>query len=320
MKKTLVALAVLAASGASFAQATLTGEFAYGFWNDYNGVADTTASGLGIDTSLFNLSATEDLGGGTSVNASITMAGSNGQGGAITNDGQVLTLKTPFASFKLASNKPGNWLQGATGYGVWFGLDGRALSARSFRDSASVSVPFGAFTASATYYEPSNLIGEGTGIAGTAAQQNMTYNLAYAAGALAAQVGYVDYTNEGATDATVKSVARIAGSYDLGVAKLGAGISYATHSDSGKVTESLISVSAPLGALSLNAGFASNKVDADATSSVAALRGTRTGYMLGAQYNLSKRTYAILNYGSWEAAVNAPNRSTATALTLVHDF
>lgn len=320
MKKSLVALAVLAASGASFAQANLTGELAYGFLDTNSGLG-VKASGLGIDTSNFNLGVSEDLGGGTSISGSWTVSGGNGQAGAVSNDGQTLALKTPYASFKLASTKPGNWLQGATGYGVWYGLDGRVLGARSPRDSASVSVPVtSAITLSATYYEPANLIGEGTGIAGTSAQQNMTYNVAYAAGALSAQLGYVDYTNEGATDATLKSAARLGGSYDLGVAKLGLGVSYTTHSDSGKVTEALLSASVPLGALSLNAGFASSKLDADTTSTLFPVVGTRTGYMLGAQYNVSKRTYAILNYGSWEGAIGDTQRANLTALTLVHDF
>lgn len=320
MKKTLVALAVLAASGASFAQVTLSGEFAYGFFDGTSG-AGAKASGLGIDTSALTFSANEDLGGGTSMAVSMALATGGAFNLGTVNDGQSMTLKTPMASFKLASTKPGDWLQGSTGYGVWYGLDGRVLGTRGGRDSAGVSVPVtSAITVAATYYEPTPADGEGAGIAGTSAQQNLTYNLAYNAGALSAQVGYVDYTNEGATDATVKSVIRVGGNYDLGVVKLGAGMSVATHSDTGKVTQTLISVSAPMGALSLNAGFASNKLDADATSVVAGSVGTRTGYMLGAQYNMSKRTYAILNYGSWQAAVADTQRATATALTLVHDF
>ena len=75
----------------------------------------------------------------------------------------------------------------------------------------------------------------------------------------------------------------------------------------------------------------------------------RTGYMLGAQYNLSKRTYAIANYGNWTGATTTPaveagfkiNQKTGAidkvdaakavtktdgsdsnmfAITLVHDF
>ena len=64
MKKTLVALAALAATGA-FAQVTITGNLAMGYavaTNVANGGGDV--SGLGVDTSEIDFAATEDLGGG----------------------------------------------------------------------------------------------------------------------------------------------------------------------------------------------------------------------------------------------------------------
>jgi len=51
MKKTLVAMAVLAASGASFAQATLTGSYAFGYATT-SSAAGAKSSGLGTDTLL----------------------------------------------------------------------------------------------------------------------------------------------------------------------------------------------------------------------------------------------------------------------------
>ena len=62
MKKTLVALAALAATGA-FAQVTMTGEFAYVFQQSTNGTG-AQKSGQSVDTSEIYWDAKEDLGGG----------------------------------------------------------------------------------------------------------------------------------------------------------------------------------------------------------------------------------------------------------------
>ena len=80
MKKTLVALAVLAASGASFAQVSLSGEFAYGY-SATTDAAGLKKSGGGLDTAQLVFSAKEDLGGGTSV--AVTMK-TDGTGGRMT--------------------------------------------------------------------------------------------------------------------------------------------------------------------------------------------------------------------------------------------
>ena len=316
-------MAVLAASGASFAQVSLTGEFAYGYLATTSGTG-ATASGGGLDTALLVFGVKEDLGGGTSVGVTMkTSAAGSGFDGGVTADDQYMEVKTSFANFKAGSTKPGNWLAGVTGYAPWYGLDGRVLSARGIYDSMSVSVPVGAVTLSATAYEPANTVGEGSGNAGTSAQQNTTLGVSYNAGALSLSAGYVTFNNQNnpvVTDASSKSVTRVGGNYDLGVAKIGAGLSVQSLGDGGTGTQTLISLSAPVGALSVNAAWASNKVDVAATSAVAATNGTRTGYMLGAQYNMSKRTYAILNYGNWLAAQGDAQNSNLTALTLVHDF
>jgi hypothetical protein len=321
MKKTLVALAVLAASGASFAQVSLTGEFAYGYSASTSG-AGATASGGGLDTAQLVFAAGEDLGGGNRVDVKMSTDGTAGRSAAMNMDNQTIALTTGFGKITAGSWKPGNWLAGATGYAVWYGLDGRVLGARGVVDSIGIAVPLtSAISISATAYEPAGLLGEGSGNAGTILQQNNSYGLTYKAGALLATVGYATYNNIGLTDSTTKNVARIGGSYDFGMAKVGAGTAVQTFGDSGTSTQTLVSVSAPIGSsMSVNAGWASNNTSVAAASTLAAAAGNRTGYMLGAQYNMSKRTYAILNYGSWLAAIGDAQNTNVTALTMVHDF
>ena len=248
--------------------------------------------------------------------------GTNGRGGNLVNDDQIIELTTGMGKFKAGSWKPGDWLTGYTGGATWYGLDGRVLSARSFRDSIGVSIPFTKeLSLSATAYEPANAVGEGSGNAGTSAQGSNVYTLSYASGPLVLAAGYVTYTNVGTTDATANTVSRFAGNYNLGVAKIGAGIQTANYAGGATGTQTTVSVSGNMGAnLSANAQWASNKIDASSTSTQAAAIGTRTGYMLGLQYNLSKQTYAILNTGSWQAAIGDAQNANLTALTLVKDF
>jgi hypothetical protein len=326
MKKTLVALAVLAASGASFAQVTLSGEFAYGFLATTNGTG-ANASGLGIDTGLLVFSAKEDLGQGYMADVTMKTDSSGGRSAAINSDDQIIGLTTPFGRLTMGSWKPAEFISSVSGRDTWYGLDNRVTSARTTRDSIGFAAPItSTLTASATYYEPANAIGEGSGTAGTSAQQSNVYTLSYNGGALKGALSYVSYNNVGSTDSTVKSVTRGGANYDLGMVKVGAGLQVASHAGSGTNTQYMVSLSAPIGSkVSVNAAWAGNNVDVSATSTLAASNGTRTGYMLGAQYNMSKRTYAILNYGNWlgnsgtGTAADAQN-SNLTAMTLVHDF
>ena len=331
MKKTLVALAVLAASGASFAQVTLSGEFAYGFLATTDG-AGNTASGLGIDTGLLVFSAKEDLGQGYMAEVTMKTDSSSGRSGTITNDDQTLALTTPVGKITMGSWRPGEYLSAISGRETWYGLDNRVTSARSTRDSIGIAIPVTKeISLSATYFEPAGLIGEGSGTAGTSAQQNTVYSASYRSGKLVAGLSAITYNNVTSSDATLKGITRGGANYDFGFLKAGLGLQVANHGGGGTNTQTMVSFSAPLGPVSLNAAWASNNVDVSSTSALSSLNGTRTGYMLGAQYNLSKRTYGILNYGSWlgtGAAVAGgaagssygAQNNNLTALTLVHDF
>jgi len=315
-------LAAVAAVGTSFAQVSLTGEFAYGYLATSSG-SGAIASGGGLDTAQLVFKAGEDLGGGNRVDVTMKTDGAaNSRGGSLVNDDQFIELTTGMGKFKAGSWKPGDWLTGYTGGETWYGLDGRILSARSYRDSIGVTIPLGnGMSLGATAYEPSNAVGEGSGNAGTSAQGSNVFTLSYATGPLVLAAGYVSYGNVGPTDSTANTVSRFAGNYNLGSVKVGAGIQTANYAGGATGTQTMVSISGNMsGNLSANAAWASNKVDATSTSTLTTSNGTRTGYMLGLQYNLSKQTYAILNTGSWQAAISDAQNSNLTALTLVKDF
>ena len=276
-----------------------------------------------MDTGLLTFAAGEDLGGGNRVDVTMKTDGAaNSRGGALLNDDQIIELTTSVAKFKAGSWKPTDWLTSYTGGATWYGLDGRVLSARSVRDSIGVAIPFGSgMSLSATAYEPAGAVSEGSGNAGTSAQGSNVYTLSYANGPLVLAAGYVTYSNVGSADSTANTVSRFAGNYNLGAAKIGAGIQTANYAGGATGTQTTVSVSGALGSnLSANAQWASNKVDATSTSYLAPSIGTRTGYIVGLQYNLSRQTYAILNAGNYQAAISDAQNSSFTALTLVKDF
>ena len=322
MKKTLIALAAVAAVSASYAQVTLSGEFAYGYYSGTDSTK-TSKSGLGIDTSLLNIKAGEDLGGGMRVDAAMSLSTAAGNGTAI-GDNQSLTVTTPALSVSLLTYKGGDFTTGAAGGATWYGLDGKVLGARSWRDAISVTLPLSAaLSVTGAYLEPSNEIGEGGGTDGTTGQNLYSIGAKYSAGPLVVQGAYLPYNNAGGTDASKVSATRFGASYDMGVAKAGFGVQVVKLGAGSVLTETSVAASAPLGAnFSVNGQYSASNVSS-ASSTTAGLAGTRSGWMLGAQYNLSKRSYVILNNATWtgaSATTTDTNTSSMTALTLVHDF
>jgi len=324
MKKTMIALAAIAAVGAASAQVSITGEAAWGFHASTSG-AGVSASGLGIDTAQLKFSAKEDLGNGMSVSAGLSLNTGNHSAGTSSDD-QSITLSTPMAAVSLLTYKPGDWVSGASGAATWYGLDGKALSARSTRDAIAITLPLATgLSLTAAYLEPGNSLGEGAGSSGSTGQSVYNLGVKYATGPATLQAAFLQYTNvDGTLDTSANTVTRLGGKVDLGVATVGAGLQIIKTGAGGTNTQSALSVSAPLvGGLSAQAVYAANNTDYASTSALAALNGRRTGYMLGLQYNLSKRTYAILNSGSWRgigaSAIDAQD-SSMYAMTLVHDF
>jgi len=321
MKKTLVALAVLAASGASFAQVTITGNLTMGYQASSD-AAKAETSGLGVDTSEIDFAATEDLGGGVKATAKLALAGADrsgesGNGTAVGRDAS-LALQTNAGIFTLASAQAADYLSGGlAGVGAYYsGWNGKVLSARTNRDTLTYTLPVGAWALSATYQESANLLGLGAGTTGTAAttgQSLVGVVASYAAGKLAGNFTYLSFNaNTGAT----KDQTRLSGNYDFGVAKLGAGavVTNVNTTPAGRLTDLLVGVSVPFGAVTVGGEWVSRKQDDTATP------GTATGTSLQVSYALSKRTSVIGNYARWDSAPGAANASTQYQALVSHSF
>ena len=173
-------------------------------------------------------------------------------------------------------------------------------------------------------------------------QRNVSIALTYVNGPLIAGVNYLSYDNRTSTavadGVSQKDVVRGQLSYDLGVAKLGAGYSVGTQVAGNTISDALVAVSVPMGALTLGAnygmrttkdvpavftGFYSGQLAAGygaGSLPTGSLDGTRSGYSLAANYALSKRTSVSLTYVNWLAFSDAANRNSETAVLLAHSF
>jgi predicted porin len=326
MKKTLIALAVLAASTASMAQVTL-----YGVADVSVGATDKAGLGLANDkfqaiasnvlnngNSRFGMKGVEDLGGGMTVGFNYEGGINIANGAGNTSGGQLFSraanvymqggfgrltagrqLTTSF--FSVAS-----WeLTGTANYSVvanQFGFGGGAGP----RDSAAVKYDIAAsgFSGSLMFVPEGNA----AYTAGTPATAKGKYDVAvgYAAGPLAASLAYnkVDAGNEGVV---------VGGSYNFGMVKVaaswtqgktGAGVAF--------VEGYTLGASIPMGAFTFTADMAQDTISRAANS-------TDTDFLLEAKYALSKRTFV---YGVYMMDGKGKTASDVSgyALGLRHNF
>ena len=180
-------------------------------------------------------------------------------------------------------------------------LSGKNLSARTVNDNLSVSMPLtDTLSLSVAHTEAGVAIGGGSAIAvGATTQRYNTASLTFKSGQLSADGGYRSYDNQIALGTTsVNTLSRASVGYDLGVAKLGAGMQTATYMYGNTSTQSLVGVSVPLGTMKVGGQYGQTVTSGNATSTS---NYTRTGMMLGGQYDFSKRTYLVGHWNSYDA-------------------
>ena len=326
MKKTLIALAVLAASTASMAQVTL-----YGVADVSVGGSSDASAGLGMakkdfqlissnvlnnGNSRFGMRGTEDLGGGMKALFNFEGGIVLGTGAGNTSGGNLFsraswvaleggfgrvtfgrTLTTSF--FSVAS-----WeLTGTANYSVvasQFGFGGGAGP----RDSNVIKYDMKAsgFNASASFIPEAN-VGYGT-----AASPKSKYDLSvgYGAGPLTASLAYnkVADGNEGTV---------LGGSYNFGAFKVAASYVNGKSGSGATIADGFtIGGSVPMGPWTFTADLAQDTISRPANS-------TDTNFLLEAKYALSKRTFVYGVYvmdGKGKTADNVDGY----ALGLRHNF
>lgn len=324
MKKSLIALAALAAFGTASAQSTVTigGTYNFGFQK-----VDSGATSADFFDSKVNFSGTEDLGGGLKASFSTEMQ----LGGRSSKDATTATAtqdKTYLAGRVWARNATVS-LSG--GFGTVTGgrventnatesaiLSGQSLSEGFDRASltgskanyntvsytspafngltvtAAQSKAIDANFAPATASQVTNATTGVTVITQITTNSETTINSIganYANGPLA--TGFV-YKMVDVANATKGNKTEIFATYDLGVAKLGLG--YGKNSGdayAGQKAGVLVSGAVPIGALTLGADYYTRAAGGATTTTGVALGGTAIdgkAYALVANYALSKRT------------------------------
>ena len=343
MKKTLTALAVTAVSCASFAQVTLTGTLAMGYKQTTStgtnairipglglnaaAVAGTDASGLGVDTSEINITATEDLGSGQKIEAKLALAGADrsGESGNGTVNGRDATLSYTNNSF--GRIQMGTTMDGAIHSGIpsagapVIDMDGKLFEIRSSNDYISYAAPIGPVVFQYKLSESSSGIGLGkgtSGISGTkVGQRRNDFALAYLKGPLQLVGAYRSYDNRNSISMATKegltkdSVYAVQAGYDAGFAKFGFGYNFVTASVGPTVTDLMLGVAVPVGAWTFGMTLGRQTVAgvADAPTSVfpnalfkPAMQladGAANSVSVGAKYDLSKRTNLTVKYATW---------------------
>jgi len=311
MKKTLVALAVLAASGASFAQVTITGQYGYGYKTTTTG-ADSKG-GLGISDSNIVFGVSEDLGGGLKASAQMKIDGINR--GGIGGGDSFVTVSGGFGTLSLGLAEYDTDLPDQ--FGTFLGA---TLATYSKNDSERIadfvqySTTLGPVGVSVRHTENDKALGAGA--AGSSSPRLNTVAASYAVGALSVKADYSVYDNKG--DAAVSSLdnrATLGGNYDLGVAKLGLGYQRTAWTLGASASDAFIGATTAFGALNVGVDYLSSKLDGFGANDK-----TYSGWGVQATYNLSKRTNVRFRYSSVDGSLANTDKTNATAVALYHNF
>ncbi|HMN92522.1 MAG TPA: porin [Hydrogenophaga sp.] len=322
MKKTLIALAAVAATGVAFAQSsvTLSGKFGVGF-----GKAIAGDSGLVVTDGDIRFTATEDLGSGLRATAAMELrvrgrgsvdagpaactalpcpAANSGVGGR----NATVSLAGGFGSVTLGAVEAGNGIiaRGFAGAPVALqtAYDGAILSGPANVDWFMYTSPQLIPGLTANYQRVDSITAPG---AGKGALQANVVGVNYAAGPISAGLDYTQFSND-------RKRVRLSASYDLGVARVGFGMEDNRSIAGSDGRQYALGVSAPLGPVTVGAVYARN---GEAFTG----GGQSRGWAIGADYNLSKRTAVNFTYGDRQR-VNGANDANGDQyrIRLMHSF
>jgi hypothetical protein len=289
MKKSLIALAVLAASGTAFAQstATISGGINVGILNSGAAGTDAGVASLGGGANNVTIATTEDLGGGLKggVTAQLRFSAATGDIGGSSGGGTTLFhaanahLSGGFGTVRVGKIAEA----GNCGFDPWGCTGGASLA---FANGVSAGVASGTQAQSISYASPA-FSGFSVGYQTTVSartDERTVLNIGYAAGPLALSYVLADSSAASGATAMTSTAAEqssIAAGYNFGVARLT--FVKTTTEAAGVTTNDVTSLglTVPMGATTILAGY--NK-----DSKAAATADTKLS--LGMNYALSKRT------------------------------
>jgi len=297
MKKTLIAMAVVAVAGVASAQVTISGKLRFAYENATD-AANASTSGLALTDGNITFAASEDLGGGLAISTSMDMR-LRGRGALTdgTDPGTPdvrgrdasMTLSGGFGAITLGRVEAGNGILGLGGAGApVYGLDnGVQLAGAGNVDIVKYSSPaMNGFAFSVTHVDAIAGLGADNG------QAASVVGVTYSAGPLSIAADSTSYGSAAAAAADNRT--RVSASYDLGVAKIGVGNQSAGNGTAPGKTERVVGVSVPMGAMTFGLVRASSSTEGTA--------GNNTGTDVGVKYDMSKSTYVAVQYQTTKSA------------------
>jgi len=358
MKKSLIALAVLAAFGTAYAQstATISGKF---------GVA--VGKALGSDANVHitdgnvTVAAVEDLGGGMKAGVSIDMRTRGREQNVVTASGQeigrdaTVYVSGGFGTVALGSVELGNGIMGL-GLGgaqqsLASGWDGAILSGPAYANLLQYTSPsISGFNVSLVHVDSVGTVGVAVTKAAAAAGAPITVNTdtgvsaqqigaTYNQGPISASADYAVFGNKTGTSTTAnRTRTRASAAYDMGVIKIGVGIEdnkglvYQSTTSTTVSTNAtyngnqmIIGASLPVGPLLLGAGYARNSENGALVGDTSNGDEIAKGWLVSANYSLSKRTTLLGTYsdikrsgGAYYASGTGVSGTTAAVNTTAH--
>ncbi|MFC5519998.1 porin [Polaromonas jejuensis] len=335
MKKYLITLAVVAASGAATAQSSVTlygiADISLGLVND-GAVRQAKIDSGTLNTSRFGFKGTEDLGGGLKANFLLEQGFSLDNGASLNDSQDGQTKLSQMFSRNAYVGLSGGFGEVRLGK-VWSAFDEMNGSANAAWDSA-LSPSSGVFYAGAIggytsnprnsviYFTPdmsgirgafSYSLGENK-TATVAAGSVAAVNVKYASGPLFVVLGHQTERVDGSVG--MKKFTRLNANYDFGVAKLLVGVGRQSQAD--KATNDwTFGATVPVSNnVAISGGFAAS------TDNVAAGDIKRKGFGVATQYALSKRTALYAGYRT--ARITSPVQARLTtslyAMGVTHSF
>jgi len=338
MKKTLVAVAAMAAATGAMAQFTITGTLQVGT----NRATTTTAGASTTKTSIddsngntgVNVGVSDDIGNGIKVIGNIGLqVGINGSNGATTTGGVYETyggVTGPFGSAKLGALQTPQFLSIANGDVSGYLISnpvaniiqhqGGSVGSTTLLQSNSFQYVLPKFVDGLTLKYQTAMGELATGINGT-----NHYAADFTTGGFAAGYAYSSYKYSATQNDTAQSVN---GSYNFGPAKITYLWGQANTAGASGVSGSSVGIAVPMGSLSLMYSYGStNGIVSNGTATTARVVSTQkqTGSFVGASYALSKRTTAYAAYyteagNDGAGIVGSTSKFNTTRLMLIHAF
>lgn len=328
MKKSLIALAVLAASGAAMAQSSVSVYGIADIWfgsskAGLNGVRQTVLESGGVSGSRIGFKGTEDLGGGLKANFLLEQGFTLDDGKAKDNTRAFnrqayVGLSGGFGEVKLGNVFTAyDDISGATTSAFDSALSAtnnvfvsNGYNSNPYNNIYYATPSFGGFSGAVSYG-----LGENKN-ATQSASNNVSFHAKYENGPIYAGVAY---QREKALGGATDKYTRINGSYDFGMAKLLASYGNVKEDTGEKTNEYQIGVDVPLGgALTLSGGYATSK-----TKLAGVTDSKRSGYGIALAYGLSKRTTVYTGVHSSsekDGAGTKTDKNTVYAVGLKHTF